>query len=463
MPGSISEPSREVPVLAEHDVIVCGGGPAGCAAALGAARNGADTLLVEKNGYLGGATVSQLVSVILSTNAVDFQGVWHEFTAAMDERGAVNLPVQRGGYTYRGGYDPEMVKHVWDELLSEAGVRILHHALCAGTIVEDDTIQGVVVETKAGRRALLAERVVDATGDGHVCHRAGVPWEQGADGKPWAMACTKAFRMGNVDWGRVQNTPEMRTRAKSCLQDAIDRGEFDSPVVLNKRPINYALGTRTHIPPYRREHLSVASRLLKVDPLDPFDMTRAEREGREQARQSAEAVRECVPGYEKAYLLDTSNHLGVRSSRRVQGIERVTDEDALEFRKYEDGIARSSWDIDVWPAESYDAPAVPRNDPEYKKRIEKLKQGEYFDIRYGCLVAKGVDNLLMAGRCISASHLAEASLRIQQTCMATGQAAGTAAALSLKAGMSPRELEPQRVVAQLRRDRRAVTNVLEKT
>ncbi|MFP4176920.1 MAG: FAD-dependent oxidoreductase, partial [Candidatus Brocadiia bacterium] len=449
MTESITEPARDIPVLAEHDVVVCGGGPAGCAAAIAAARNGADTLLVEKNGYLGGATVSQLVCVILSTNAVDFQGIWHEFTAAMDERNAVNLPVQQGDYTYRGGYDPEIVKHVWDAMLTEAGVRILHHALCAGTVVEEETIRGVIVETKAGRQAILADRVVDATGDGHVCHRAGVPWEQGVDGKPWAMACTKVFRMGNVDWNVVEDSAEARETAREKLQRAIERGEFDSPVVLNKRPIGYAVRTITHLPPYRNEHMSVASRVLKVDPLDPFDMTRAEREGREQARQSAAAVKKCIQGYEDAYLLDTSNHLGVRSSRRVHGMERVTDEGALEFHKYDDGIARSSWDIDVWPAESYDAPAVPRQDPEYQKRIEKVKEGEYFDIRYGCLVAEGVDNLLMAGRCISASHLAEASLRIQQTCMATGQAAGTAAALSLDAGITPREMDPQKVVTRL--------------
>jgi hypothetical protein len=392
---------------------------------------------------------------------VDFQGIWHEFASRMDEEGAANLPERRGGYLYRGGFDPEVVKHVWDAMLSEAGVSILHHALSAGGIVEEGAIGGVLVETKAGRRALLADRVVDATGDGAVCARAGVEWEQGAEGKPWAMACTKAFRMGNVDWSRVERTPKTMEAARRALQEAIDRGEFDSPVVLNERPLGYAMGTETHLPPYRREHLSVASRVLKVDPLDPFDLTRAEREGREQARQCAAAVTECVPGYENAYLLDTSNHLGVRSSRRVHGIERVTDADALEFRKYEDGIARSSWDIDVWPAESYDAPAVPRNDPEYKKRIERLKDGEYFDIRYGCLVADGVDNLLMAGRCISASHLAEASLRIQQTCMATGQAAGTAAAMSLESGVTPRELDALSVVAQLERDRSCVTNLIE--
>jgi hypothetical protein len=122
-------------------------------------------------------------------------------------------------------------------------------------------------------------------------------------------------------------------------------------------------------------------------------------------------------------------------------------------RKYGDGIARSSWDIDVWPADSYTAPAVDRASEEWRKRHEKIRSGEYFDIRYGCVVARGVDNLLMAGRCLSAEHVAEASLRIQQTCMATGQAAGTAAALSIQANTTPRELDPMVVAARLEEER----------
>jgi hypothetical protein len=121
--------------------------------------------------------------------------------------------------------------------------------------------------------------------------------------------------------------------------------------------------------------------------------------------------------------------------------------------KYPDSIARSSWNIDIWPADSYSAPAVDHSSDEFKRRREKLLTGEYFDIRYGCIVAAGVDNLLMAGRCLSAEHVAESSLRIQQTCMSTGEAAGVAAALSLKEDVTPRGLDPQQVVTQLERDR----------
>jgi len=160
-----------------------------------------------------------------------------------------------------------------------------------------------------------------------------------------------------------------------------------------------------------------------------------------------------VPGFENAYFLDTSNQVGLRSSRRLRGLATVTEADAMEFRKYTDSIARSSWNIDIWPADSYTAPAVPYGSAEHNARKERLVAGEYFDIRYGCIVAAGIDNLLMAGRCLSAEHVAESSLRIQQTCMATGQAAGVAAALSLDANITPRELDPAAVVAQLESDR----------
>ncbi|MCD4824245.1 MAG: FAD-dependent oxidoreductase [Phycisphaerae bacterium] len=455
------EPARDVPVLGEYDVVVVGGGPAGCAAAIAAARGGAEVLLVEKGGYLGGATVSQLVCVVLSTNGADFQGIWHEYMRGLKRRGGVGEILMNPGLI-RSTVDPELVKYVWDELLAEAGVSLLHHVYCAGAIMAGGVIGGIVVETKAGRRAILAGRVIDATGDGIVCDQAGVQWEQGDGKHKYAMACTKVFRIANIH--RPKNFPNEQAMEKLAadLSAAIERGEYTTPVVTTKdRLLNYIREGSWALPAHRNEIMSVISRVLKTNPLDPQELTTAEREGREQARQAADFYCRYVPGFENAYLLDTSNHIGVRSSRRIRGLATVTADDAREFRKYPDGIARGSWAIDVWPADSYTASAVDRESDEASRRLERLTAGEYYDIRYGCIVTEGVDNLLVAGRCISADHLAQSSLRIQQTCISTGQAAGTAAAMSLAENVTPRELPAAKVVAKLKADRDTVEPAFE--
>ena len=357
-----------------------------------------------------------------------------------------------------GCLDPEIVKYAWDDLLTEAGVTLLHHTCVASAIVKDGVMKGVLVETKAGRAALFAKRAIDCTGDGAVCFQAGVPWEQGDGEHKWAMACTKVFRLGNVHKPEGFPSREHLTQLEQDFEGAMKRNEYTSPIITTGRVLTYLRAWRIPLPEYRPELLKVISRVLKVDPVDPWDLTRAEREGREQAWQLADYHRRYVPGCENSYLLDTSSHIGVRSSRRIHGIAAVTDRDVLEFHKYPDGIARGSWLIDVWPAESYTVSALVHSEEAW---MRKLGEGEGYDIRYGAIVAQNVDNLLMAGRCLSAEHLAESSLRIQQTCMATGQAAGTAAALSLKEGVTPRELDPMKVVAQLEEDRAAIEPVFE--
>ncbi|MFC1718788.1 FAD-dependent oxidoreductase [Candidatus Poribacteria bacterium] len=427
-----AEPARAVSVLCEYDVVVAGGGPAGCAAAIYAARHGAKTLLIEKEGYLGGATVAQLVIPILSTNGVDFQGVWHEWAQALKKRnGITEITRQRrfNAHWYVGSVDPEMVKYAWDELLDEAGAHILHYVLVAGAIVGNGTIQGILVETKAGRRAILAKRVVDCTGDADVCAQAGVPWEQGVNGKPWAMGVSLNHRFGGVP-RPPDYVPGHGVSGKGYV--GCGRSMGNTP-----------------------DHTGGLLRLLRVDPLDPWDLTRVAREGRAQIWERIQR-RNQQSGQEGVYLVQTASQPGVRSSRRVHGIATATAQDAWDFRKYPDGIARSSWEIDIHPAESATGKGVEFESEAYKPHIERSKQGDYFDIRYGCIIAQEIDNLLVAGRCLSAEHEAQSSLRIQQTCMATGQAAGTAAAMSLKNNVTPRELDPVKVVTQLEKDRAAI-------
>lgn len=422
MSQTIWEPGREVPVLAECDVVVCGGGPAGCAAAIAARRHGAKTLLIEKDGYLGGATVSQLVAVVLSTNGVDFQGIWHEWAArllrcrAMAPLRRSPSPFYAGSDWWRSSLDPEGVKHVWDALLAEAGVEVLLLAHLCGVIVQDGGVAGVLAHTRAGRRAVRAQRVIDATGDAALCQEAGVPWDRGVQDKLWPQQVSLMRRYGG------------------------------SPVPgTGDGPQPGSAGTLA----YRPETLGRVDR-LRVDPLDPLALSRALRDARREIWQRAEAL----PA--GRYLQDSAPELGVRTSRLVHGLKRVTDDDAWECRKAADGIARSSWELDVHPPDE-ERPLPERwfhsRSAAYGERARRLAAGDWFDVPYGCLVAERVDNLLVAGRCLSAGYLAQGSLRIQQTCMSTGQAAGVAAALSLQAGVTPRELAAAVVVAQLARDR----------
>jgi hypothetical protein len=414
--------SREIPVLSEYDVVVCGGGPAGCAAAIAAARHGAKTLLVEKYGFLGGATVAQLVSVVLSTNGVDFQGIWHKWAARLLRRRAM-APLIRSASPfypdcawYRTSVDSEGVKAVWDDLLEEAGAESLLLVHFCGTCVDDGRITGVLVHTRAGLRQVKARRVIDATGDAAVCHEAGVPWDRGVVGKPWPQQVSLVWRLGG----------------------------FPVPGSDGRGPL---AGSGTIA--YRPESLLRIDR-LQVDPLNPRAISAAMRDARRDIQRQAESQ----PA--GRYLVDTAAELGIRTSRLVQGIARVTDEDAWTLRKSADGIARSSWELDIHPPDD-ERPLPERwfhsKSAAYAAFTRRLAAGDWFDIPYGCLVAAGVDNLLVAGRCLSAGYLAQGSLRIQQTCMATGQAAGTAAALSLQADTTPRELNPQAVVAQLEKDR----------
>ncbi|MFP4027178.1 MAG: FAD-dependent oxidoreductase [Candidatus Brocadiia bacterium] len=426
MPETYSEPGREIPVLGEYDVIVCGGGPAGCAAALASARQGAHTLLIEKHGALGGAPVTQNVLSVLSTNGVDFQGIWHDWARQLQKYdGISSLSRQdREGFPWIvGSLDPTRVPFAWDDLLTDAGAEILHFVLATDTIVEDDTARGIVVESRGGRTALFAKRIVDATGDGTICAAAGVPFDHGVDGNSWAMAVSL-----NAYYGGVKTSEEY------------EPGQTN--------PVG-GTGRSLAIAPLFQAGLL---RLLEVDPLNPADLTRAVREGRSQIWERFQSKKQ-QDASDDVYLANIADEPGVRSSRRIHGLATATADDAWEFNKYPDAIARSSWEIDIHRAEEGSRKVVDYQDENYIPRRRLAAEGDYFDIRYGAIVAKGIDNLLMGGRCISAEHHAQSSLRIQQTCQSTGEAAGLAAALSLEEGTTPAELSPNHVVGRLERER----------
>lgn len=409
--NTISVAARHIPVLADVDVLVCGGGPAGCAAVLAARGEGAEVLLVEKNGYLGGATVSQLVSVVLSTNGLDFQGSWHRWARELRRVDGIapmrysNNPLYEGLHWLRTSVDPEKVKIVWDQLLGEAGARVLHFATVTDVLREGDEVFGVVVLTRAGLRAIRARCVIDATGDGLVSHLAGADWGRGVSKRPWPQAVSLVYRVGG-------------TRGKS-------------------NPGNP--GTLAGLPERKsREDM------LRVDPLDPGSVSDAMRRLRTKVHEQKLTGRE--------YIASTAPELGVRTSRIISGEKTVSDEDAWNLRKRNDGVARSSWELDVHPPDEREpGPRMYHSRSDmYRERAKHVETGDWFDIPYGALVARGVANLLMAGRIASAGYLAQGSLRIQQTCMSTGEAAGLAGAMSVQESVAPSELDAQTVRDTLR-------------
>lgn len=433
------EPARELSVMGEWEVVVCGGGAAGCAAAVAAARQGAKTLLLERDGHLGGTTVSALVNVTLSTNGVDFQGIWHEWARRLKALGGISeihWEEREGTRWLAGSSAPEMVKLVWDDLLTEAGAEILHFAWSAAAIVEAGIIRGVIVETKGGRQVIYAQRVIDCTGDGDVCAAAGADFVSGMDGKPWTQGVSVNSLLGGVG------------------------------VVPNYQPgtIPRSAGTQ---PLFQRGLL----RFLKIDPLNPWDLSRVMREGRRlsQARVAELRAQAGLSPLNESdltagpYLAMSATLPGIRASRRIVGRVEASAGDAFDLRKYADGIARSSWEIDFHQAEQpvgktfqFAGKSMDMRSADYRPRQKKTEEGDWFDIRYGAIVAAGVENLFMAGRCISCDPIAHASLRIQQTCLSLGQAAGTAAALSVRRGVTAAELEVAELTGQLAADRAEV-------
>ncbi len=438
------EPARRLSVLGEWDVVVCGAGSAGCAATIAAARHGAKTLLLERDGYLGGSTVSALVNVTLSTNGVDFQGIWHEWARQLKQLGGISdlrWEEREGTRWLASSSSPEMVKLAWDRLIAASGAEVLHFAWAAGAIVEDGAIRGVIVETKSGRQVIRARRVIDCTGDGDVCARAGASFEHGMNGKPWTHGVSI-----NALLGGIKTPPGHRPGA-----------------------IPRSAGT---LPLFHRRLMT----FLKIDPLNPWDLTRIMQEGRQMAQAQVEQMRteSGTPApreteiFDGPYVALTAALPGIRATRRIHGKAEATGTDAFYLKKHTDGIARASWEIDFHQAEKTHGKAFQFEDrvldlrsPEYRPRQEKTAAGDWFDIRYGCLLARDVENLLMAGRCISCDPVAHASLRIQQTCMSLGQAAGTAAAMSIKRELPVSALAATDLVAQLATDRDAVTPAFE--
>jgi hypothetical protein len=423
--------------MEDHDVIVVGGGPSGCAAAIAAARSGARVLLVERYGFLGGMATAGHVGPFMpvtpdGTTRVT-RGIFDEVVRGLAARGAALPPEETGRTPPESGYrtdllpdttpfDLEELKWMLQELLLEANVRLLCHAVFAEAAVRDGRIQTIVCQNKEGRVALTARMFVDCTGDGDLGACAGIPFTVGRESDGRTQPATLMFRVGGVDTAALQayfrDHPAER-RLASLLAAARAAGD----------PVGPKDNLLLFLTPRPGEVLVNASRVFLESGTDSASLTAAELEGRRQARQILAFLRRHGPGCGEAYMVSTATQIGIRETRRLQGEYTLCEEDLLGAARFDDAIARACYQIDVHsPTDgSTDLRAVPA--------------GRFYEIPFRVLYSRRLDNLVWAGRCLSATHAALSAVRVMPTCFATGQAAGTAAALAAQAGAPPRRLD----------------------
>ncbi len=448
-------PARTAQVAAETDVLVVGGGPAGLGAAIGAADAGARVVLAERYGFLGGNATAALVMPLMSFHTYQpasgkgkrlrllpedqgpgdpvVGGVLQHLLNRLVQAGAATKPSEATGYVVP--FDPEIFKLVALEMLDAAGVELLLHALASGTI-NDGPLQGVVFETKSGPLVIRARVVIDCTGDGDVAAQAGAPFELGRVEDGLMQPMTLMFRM--VEFNRSRFAAYVREHPDQWhgvhgLWDLVQRATAAGELELPREDVLF------FATPHPREVSVNSTRVTGVSGIDAWDLTYAEWLSHRQMRQVASFLRRYVPGFEKSYLAQSGVNIGVRETRRILGEYQLTAEDVLQARKFDDGIARAAYPLDI------------HNPLGSGTVLKRLPVGESYDIPLRCLVPRGVDGLLVAGRCISGTHAAHSSYRVMPVAMATGQAAGVCAALAARGAIAPRALPAGEVQQELRR------------
>lgn len=432
----------DVETLGDFDVVVVGSGSAGSTAAIAAARGGAATLLVEKLPFLGGNSTAVLDTFYGFFTPGErarrvVAGIGEDVVAGLRALG----PVVERPNTYGAGtgvtYHAEHLKVVWERLTVGAGVTVLLHAFVQDVAVEDGRVTGLLVATKAGLRRVRSRVVVDASGDADVCHHAGFGYELAGALAP-AQTLTTTFRMVNVDGGRRRSVTKAELHER--MAEAAASGRYALPRREGSDHITPIEGMTATVMT-RVEHVATAEDGSLVNATDPEVLTRAELAGREQALEYARFLVGEVPGYERASLVALSTQIGLRETRRVHGDARLTREDVLTARQFDDQIGLCGA-----PIEDHHGGAGDGTTWEY------LPEGSAVGIPLATLVVADANNVLVAGRCFSATHDAHASVRSMAQCMAMGQAAGTTAALAVATGGEVRAVGAGRVRDRLRAD-----------
>lgn len=418
--NKVTIPARELPVLADVEVVIVGGGAAGVAAAVAASRQGISCLMIEKSACAGGTLTNGLLPCIISME--DGKNILSGgLCKTLVDRTAKRMNV-RPDYAWFNIH-PEAIKLELDTLLEESGVNFLYNTVCTDAIVTDGAITGIVVSTPAGSSVILGRYFIDATGDGNLSALAGVPCEIG-DSEGSVMAptlctmwagvnysqCSRESGLGRDQWHQAQATGDLPLPEHHFV------GFFKNGAGTGIGNLGHAYGCR---------------------PLEADSYTRACVEGRRQAQIFLEWFRTRVPGFANAELVQTGNMLGVRESRRVCADYRLCRADYDSRRHFPDEIGCFAYPIDIHASST---------DAESQAAVEKhvtatqYGKGENYGIPYRCMLASGVSNLLLAGRCISSDRAMQSSIRVVPGCMLLGEAAGTAAAMASREGIDIRSI-----------------------
>ena len=434
---TIEEPARQIPIYGEYEVAVLGGGPAGIAAAVAAARAGRRTLLIERYGFLGGMGTAAGVTNFCGLHANVHgemhrvvQGVASDLLERIDRLGGLNAPHLVLGKILAQAYDTAAYKIAADDLLATHKVDILFHALGAGVVMQDDRrINVLMVETKAGRQAVRAKIFIDCSGDGDLAAWAGAPFEVG-DNAGSMLYPSMMFRLNGID---PEKAGEAWRTIPALMEEAEAAGTHRFPrKAAIVRPQRSQIEWRVNFTQLAREDGRA------INGLEPDELTRGEIDGRRQAIAAFEFLR-TVPGFEKSYIVDLPPQLGIRETRRVVGGYMLSGEDVLGCASFDDSIG-----VNGWPMESHIAGDVIFKFPDIPG-----SRG-FNELPYRMLVPEGVDNLLMAGRCASMTHDGQSAARVSGACFAMGEAVGAAAALALSGNTIPRDIAVEKLQQALK-------------